>query len=121
MQNLASMLIRLLKTITNKQTRQDIKNCRPYMGIKLIHESLEPLTEPDIFEAMLDLVARARGATITGMAIVYVVDENDETTVENLQIIGKGCDPEHLMDGLIDVAMDIVHEYDLKEFMPGGE
>lgn len=90
------------------------------MAIKLIHKSLRPLTDPELFEAMLDLVARARGAKVTGMAIVYVVDESDETTVENLQIIGKGCDPEHLMDGLIDVAMDIVDEYDLKEFMPEG-
>lgn len=90
------------------------------MGIKLVHESLEPLTDPELFEAILDLVARARGARVVGLAMAYVVEENDEMSIENIYMTNDDCDPADLMDGLIDVAMDIVEEYDLEEFRPGG-
>lgn len=90
------------------------------MAIKLVHESLEPLTEPELFDAILDLVARARGAKVVGLAMVYVVEENNEMSIENIYMTNDDCDPADLMDGLIDVAMDIVDEYDLEEFRPGG-
>lgn len=89
------------------------------MAIKLVHESLEPMTDPELFDALLDLVARARGAKVVGLAMAYVVEENGEMSIENLQVISDDCDPADLMDGLIDVAMDIVDEYDLEEFRPG--
>lgn len=88
------------------------------MGIKLVHESLQPLTEPELFDAILDLVARARGAKVIGLAMAYAVDTDEGVTVETLQVVSEDCDPADLMDGLIDVAMDLVEEYDLEEFKP---
>jgi len=90
------------------------------MGIKLIHESLEPLTEPELFDAILDLVARARGAKIIGLAMAYAVEVDEGVSIESLQIVTDDGDPADLMDGLIDVAMDLVEEYDLEDYRPEG-
>jgi len=91
------------------------------MGIKLVHESLQPATEPEIFDAILDLVARARGAKVVGLAMAYVVEIDEGYSIESLQIASEDCDPADLMDGLIDVAMDLVEEYELEEYKPVGD
>jgi hypothetical protein len=89
------------------------------MAIKLVHESLEPLTEPEIFEVALDLVKLMRGQKVTGIAVCYFVDREDDPR-EYIQIINDDCDPENILQSIIDLGNEIINEYDVEDFMPEG-
>jgi len=53
--------------------------------------------------------------------MAYVVEIDEGYSIESLQIASEDCDPADLMDGLIDVAMDLVEEYELEEYKPVGD
>jgi hypothetical protein len=89
------------------------------MGIKLVHESLQPATEPEIFDVALDLLKLMREQKVIGIAVCYFVDREEEPR-EHIQIINDECGPENILQSIIDLGNEIINEYDVEDFMPEG-
>lgn len=89
------------------------------MGIKLVHESLKPKTDPDIFGTALESVQNMRDNRCVGFVIVSMIDVNGEIQVEWERHIGEDENPRYVLEGIIAVGQEILQDYEIDDFVPG--
>ena len=88
------------------------------MGIKLVHESLEPKTEPEIFQSALEFLQNLRDNKCVGFVVVAMMDIGDEIQVEWMRHIGDDEEPKLMLDGVVAVGQEILEDYELDDYQP---
>lgn len=87
--------------------------------LSMIHKSLEPKTDPEIFESILEITQNMRDNKCVGFVFVAIMEHDDQIQVEWLRHIDDDEDPRFALDGIVAVGQEILEDYEIEDFKPG--